>query len=91
ESFEPAFYVNVALAGTEAEALDAARDFLERYYPRLNDMSDDEVRAHGAFGTPASVRDQLDRYREAGVEHFVVRFTAADQSGQLRRFVGDVI
>lgn len=86
DDFDPAFYLNVVLADTEAEAIDRARDFLERYYPRLNDMTDDEVREHGAFGPPEAVADALERYRDAGVETFVVRFTAAEQAEQVRRF-----
>lgn len=86
-AFDPAFYLNVVVDETEAAAIETARDFLERYYPRLNDMSDDEVREHGVFGPPATVAETLDAYREAGVETFVIRFTADEQAAHLRRFV----
>jgi alkanesulfonate monooxygenase SsuD/methylene tetrahydromethanopterin reductase-like flavin-dependent oxidoreductase (luciferase family) len=90
DAFDPAFYVNVVVDETEAAAIETAREFLESYYPRLDGLSDDEVREQGAFGPPAVVADRLDDYREAGVDHFVVRFTGGDQADQLRRF-GDGI
>lgn len=86
DSFDPAFYLNAVIADTESVAIDRARTFLERYYPRLNNLSDDAVRQHGAFGPPGVVATTLANYREAGVEHFVVRFTAQDQEAQLDRF-----
>jgi alkanesulfonate monooxygenase SsuD/methylene tetrahydromethanopterin reductase-like flavin-dependent oxidoreductase (luciferase family) len=90
DDFDPAFYINVVVGDDEAAAIDRARNFLESYYPRLNDMSDDEVREHGVYGPPEMVADTIERYRDAGVESFVVRFTAADQDAQLRRFADEV-
>jgi alkanesulfonate monooxygenase SsuD/methylene tetrahydromethanopterin reductase-like flavin-dependent oxidoreductase (luciferase family) len=84
ETFDPAFYLNVVVDETEAAAIDRARTFLEQYYPRLNDLSDEEVREHGAFGPVETVLDAIAAYRDAGVESFVVRFTADDQREQLR-------
>jgi alkanesulfonate monooxygenase SsuD/methylene tetrahydromethanopterin reductase-like flavin-dependent oxidoreductase (luciferase family) len=91
DAFDPAFYLNVVVDETEADAIDTAREFLESYYPRLEDLSDDEVREQGAFGPPALVADRLDDYREAGVEHFVVRFTGGDQAEQLRQFGDEIV
>jgi alkanesulfonate monooxygenase SsuD/methylene tetrahydromethanopterin reductase-like flavin-dependent oxidoreductase (luciferase family) len=85
-AFDPAYYLNVVLADSEAVAIEKARTSLEAYYPRLTGMTDEAVRAHGAFGPPDVVADALDRYRAAGVERFVVRFTCRDQAAQLERF-----
>jgi alkanesulfonate monooxygenase SsuD/methylene tetrahydromethanopterin reductase-like flavin-dependent oxidoreductase (luciferase family) len=90
DRFDPAFYINVVVGDDEAAAIDKARTFLERYYPRLNDMTDDEVRTHGVYGPPAMIADRIAAYRDAGVESFVVRFTGGDQAAQLRRFAADV-
>jgi alkanesulfonate monooxygenase SsuD/methylene tetrahydromethanopterin reductase-like flavin-dependent oxidoreductase (luciferase family) len=83
---DAAYYQDVVIAETEAEAIDQARDFLERYYPTWGDLSDEDVRSRGAFGPPSVVADHLERYADAGVETFVTRFTAPDQREQLRRF-----
>ena len=88
--FDAAYYHDVVIADTEADAIDQARAFLERYYPSWGALSDDDIRKRGAFGPPSVVADHLDQYADAGVETFVTRFTAADQREQLRRFA-DII
>lgn len=88
--FDAAYYHDVVIADTEADAIDQARAFLERYYPSWGALSDDDIRKRGAFGPPSVVADHLDQYVDAGVETFVTRFTAADQREQLRRFA-DII
>lgn len=96
-ALEPAYYQDVVIADTEAEALDEARAFLRAYYPDdeltylpEEPFSDDRLRERGVFGPPERVREHVDRYADAGVERFVTRFPASDQRGQLRRFA-DVI
>jgi alkanesulfonate monooxygenase SsuD/methylene tetrahydromethanopterin reductase-like flavin-dependent oxidoreductase (luciferase family) len=79
-------YVDIVLADSEDEAIEQAREFLLAYYPTWDDLSDEDIRARGAFGPPEVVAETLDTYREAGVERFVVRFTAANQREQLGRF-----
>jgi alkanesulfonate monooxygenase SsuD/methylene tetrahydromethanopterin reductase-like flavin-dependent oxidoreductase (luciferase family) len=79
-------YVDVVLADSEEAAIEEARDFLLAYYPTWDELSDEEIRARGAYGPPERVAETLDAYREAGVERFVVRFTAANQREQLGRF-----
>lgn len=84
--FDAAYYQDVVIAETEADAIEQARDFLGRYYPSWGELSDDDIRRRGAFGPPSVVADHLERYTDAGVERFVTRFTATDQREQLRRF-----
>jgi len=84
--FDAAYYQDVMIAETEAEAIDQARDFLDRYYPSWGELSDDDIKRRGAFGPPSVVAEHLERYADAGVERFVTRFTAADQRDQLQRF-----
>lgn len=92
DEFDAAYYQNVVIADTEAEAIDEARDFLHAYYPRLDSLTDDEVRTHGAFGPPEAIAAHIDEYVDAGVETFVTRFTTTgDQQAQLERFVDDVL
>jgi alkanesulfonate monooxygenase SsuD/methylene tetrahydromethanopterin reductase-like flavin-dependent oxidoreductase (luciferase family) len=85
-AFDAAYYQDVVIAETEAAAIEEAREFLDRYYPAWDRLSDDEIRARGAFGPPSVVEETLREYADAGVESFVTRFTATDQRDQLRRF-----
>ncbi|MFB6161626.1 MAG: LLM class flavin-dependent oxidoreductase [Haloferacaceae archaeon] len=92
-AFDPAYYQDVVIADTEAEAMARAREFYTAYYrgdPGHDEegsvVSDEEIRARGAFGPPETVAAHLDRYRAAGVERFVTRFVTDDQRDQLRRF-----
>jgi len=86
DSVDPAFYLDVVIDDDEAGAIDAARDFYERYYPAMTDPSDEEVRTHGVFGTADAVAERIEAYQDAGVETLVVRFTSAEQRAQLQRF-----
>lgn len=85
DAVDPAIYLNVVIS-EEEEALQQAREFYDRYYPGWPTLSDEKIKAKGAFGPPAAVAKTLDAYEEAGVENVVVRFTTTDQRTQLRRF-----
>lgn len=86
DDFDPAFYRDVVVDADEERALAEARRFYDRYYPDWDDLSEEALRSHGSFGAPADVAAELEAYAEAGVETFVVRFTARDQRTQLGRF-----
>jgi alkanesulfonate monooxygenase SsuD/methylene tetrahydromethanopterin reductase-like flavin-dependent oxidoreductase (luciferase family) len=93
DAFDPAYYIDVVVADSETEALDQAREFLRGYYTDeqmayADDaaFSDEKITERGVFGTPEQVAAFLCEFVDAGVERFVVRFTARDQRDQLRRF-----
>lgn len=88
--FDPAFYMDVVINEDETAALDAAREFYDAYYPSWDRLSDEEIRARGAFGPAADVEEAVAAYAEAGVEKLVVRFTAGDQRAQLTKYA-DII
>lgn len=90
DAFDFAYYLDAVVDEDEAAALDEARAFYDRYYPAWDRLSDEEIRARGAFGPAATLAATLDAYEEAGVETVIVRFTARDQRAQLRRFA-DVV
>ena len=95
DALTPGYYVDVVVADSESAALEEARTFLRGYYGGLagydrggdEALSDEAVRERGVFGTPDRVARRLGEFVDAGVERFVVRFTATDQRDQLRRFV----
>lgn len=89
----PAYYVDIVVDSSEEAALEEAREFLRGYYSDEqlgyadgDVFSAETIRQRGVFGPPKRVDERLDSFVEAGVERFVVRFTAADQRDQLRRF-----
>jgi alkanesulfonate monooxygenase SsuD/methylene tetrahydromethanopterin reductase-like flavin-dependent oxidoreductase (luciferase family) len=86
DRLDAAYYMDVAVGDDEAAAIDTAREFYEAYYPGLNDLSDEEVRGRGTFGSPEMVSETLDDYADAGVETMVVRFATTNQRVQLDRF-----
>lgn len=84
----PANYTDIVVEPLEATVLDEAREFLRSYYTdeqvAYDDASSREIiRERGVFGPPEQVAEHLESFVDAGVERFVVRFTAADQRKQL--------
>ncbi len=95
--FVPGYYIDVVVGSSETEALTEAHTFLQQYYAdeqlgytENDSISEEIIRERGVFGPPARVANRLETYMDAGVEQFIVRFTARDQFTQLRRF-SDII
>lgn len=86
DAIDPAYYQDIVVADTEAEALQQARQFLGAYYTDTDKLTDKQIRQRGVFGPPERVREHFRRYADAGVHSFVIRFTGANQHEQLRRF-----
>jgi alkanesulfonate monooxygenase SsuD/methylene tetrahydromethanopterin reductase-like flavin-dependent oxidoreductase (luciferase family) len=42
-------------------------------------------------GTPSQCIDELKGYFDAGIEHVTLRMTSWDQTGQLKRFLEEVV
>jgi alkanesulfonate monooxygenase SsuD/methylene tetrahydromethanopterin reductase-like flavin-dependent oxidoreductase (luciferase family) len=85
EDLEVVLYQDIVVAESEQAALEKERQFVQEYYPGMN-PSNDELRRRGAFGPPERIRDTLDAYERAGVDHFITRFPTANQHRQLDRF-----
>jgi alkanesulfonate monooxygenase SsuD/methylene tetrahydromethanopterin reductase-like flavin-dependent oxidoreductase (luciferase family) len=45
----------------------------------------------GPVGTPEQITEWLETFAEAGVDHFICRFGAIDQFGQVGRFAKEVL
>lgn len=86
EAIDPAYYQDVVVGDSEEEALERARAFIRTYYEGVDSLSDDQIRQRGVFGPPERIREHFERYTEAGVQSFVVRFTARHQRDQMKRF-----
>ena len=75
------------------ESADAARadfdSYISQYYPELSKAMD--LSNWGPVGTPDQIAAWLRTFAEAGVDHFICRFGALDQFGQVERFARDVL
>jgi len=75
------------------ESEDAARadfdSYISQYYPELSKAMD--LSNWGPVGTPDQIASWLRTFADAGVDHFICRFGALDQFGQVERFAKDVL
>jgi alkanesulfonate monooxygenase SsuD/methylene tetrahydromethanopterin reductase-like flavin-dependent oxidoreductase (luciferase family) len=71
---------------------DARRDFdeyISKYYPELSKAMD--LSNWGPVGTPVQITEWFREFAERGVSHFICRFGALDQFGQVERFAKEVL
>jgi alkanesulfonate monooxygenase SsuD/methylene tetrahydromethanopterin reductase-like flavin-dependent oxidoreductase (luciferase family) len=84
-----AYQVTMNIGDSEAEAREAFGDYISKYYPELSQAMD--LSNWGPVGTPDDIAAWLRRFAEAGVRHFICRFGAIDQFGQVERFAKEVL
>jgi alkanesulfonate monooxygenase SsuD/methylene tetrahydromethanopterin reductase-like flavin-dependent oxidoreductase (luciferase family) len=74
---------------SEEEARRAFDGYISKYYPELSKQMD--LSNWGPVGTPDQIADWIRGFADAGVQHFICRFGAIDQFGQVERFAADVL
>ena len=84
-----AYQVTMNIGDSEAEARAAFGDYISKYYPELSQAMD--LSNWGPVGTPDDIATWLRRFADAGVRHFICRFGAIDQFGQVERFAKEVL
>lgn len=84
-----AYQVTMNIGDSEAEARAAFGDYISKYYPELSQAMD--LSNWGPVGSPDDIAAWLRRFAEAGVRHFICRFGAIDQFGQVERFAKEVL
>src|SRR5690348_15595310 len=84
-----AYQVTMNIGDSEAEARTAFGDYISKYYPELSQAMD--LSNWSPVGTPDDIAAWLRRFAEAGVRHFICRFGAIDQFGQVERFAKEVL
>lgn len=82
--FDRLCYRDVIVEEDEEKALERERDFLERYYPGY-EPSRDEIEGRCLFGPVEKIEEDLNRFADAGVEHFTLRITGQNQLDQVRK------
>jgi alkanesulfonate monooxygenase SsuD/methylene tetrahydromethanopterin reductase-like flavin-dependent oxidoreductase (luciferase family) len=84
-----AYQVTMNIGESEDAARRAFGDYIGKYYPELSramDLSD-----WGPVGTPDQIIAWLREFAGRGVDHFICRFGAVDQFGQVERFAREVL
>ena len=84
-----AYQVTMNIGESEAEARQAFGDYISKYYPELSQAMD--LSNWGPVGTPDDIAAWLRTFADAGVDHFICRFGAIDQFGQVERFAKEVL
>ena len=83
------YQVTMNIGESEAEARTAFGDYISKYYPELSKAMDLSI--WGPVGTPEQIADWIRVFADAGVHHFICRFGAIDQFGQVERFAAEVL
>lgn len=83
------YQVTMNIGDSKEEARAAFGDYISKYYPELSKAMD--LSNWGPVGTPDEIAEWLQEFRDRGVGHFICRFGAIDQFGQVERFAREVL
>jgi len=83
------YQVTMNIGDSVETARAAFGEYISKYYPELSQMTD--LSNWGPVGTPDEIADWIRTFADAGVDHFICRFGAIDQFGQVERFARDVL
>jgi len=83
------YQVTMNIGDSAEEAGRAFDEYISKYYPELSQAMD--LSNWGPVGTPEEIAGWIRVFADAGVDHFICRFGAIDQFGQVERFAKDVL
>ena len=83
------YQVTMNIGDSEEAARTVFGDYISKYYPELSQAMD--LSNWGPVGTPEQIADWIRTFAAAGVDHFICRFGAIDQFGQVKRFASEVL
>jgi len=83
------YQVTMNIGDSEDEARSAFDEYISKYYPELSKAMD--LSNWGPVGTPDQIAEWIGAFAEAGVQHFICRFGAVDQFGQVEQFAKEVL
>jgi alkanesulfonate monooxygenase SsuD/methylene tetrahydromethanopterin reductase-like flavin-dependent oxidoreductase (luciferase family) len=89
DDYTVAYQVTMNIGDSKEEARTAFGDYISKYYPELSKAMD--LSNWGPVGTPEEIAAWLREFHTRGVTHFICRFGAIDQSGQVQRFAQEVL
>jgi alkanesulfonate monooxygenase SsuD/methylene tetrahydromethanopterin reductase-like flavin-dependent oxidoreductase (luciferase family) len=83
------YQVTMNIGDSVDKARTAFGDYISKYYPELSKAMD--LSNWGPVGTPDDIAAWIRTFADAGVQHFICRFGAIDQFGQVERFANEVL
>jgi alkanesulfonate monooxygenase SsuD/methylene tetrahydromethanopterin reductase-like flavin-dependent oxidoreductase (luciferase family) len=83
------YQVTMNVGDSAGDARVAFDEYISKYYPELSQAMD--LSNWGPVGTPDDIAGWIRTFAEAGVDHFICRFGAIDQAGQVERFANEVL
>jgi alkanesulfonate monooxygenase SsuD/methylene tetrahydromethanopterin reductase-like flavin-dependent oxidoreductase (luciferase family) len=83
------YQVTMNIGDSQEMARASFGDYIRKYYPELSQVMD--LSNWGPVGTPEQIGDWIRTFAAAGVDHFICRFGAIDQFGQVERFAAEVM
>jgi alkanesulfonate monooxygenase SsuD/methylene tetrahydromethanopterin reductase-like flavin-dependent oxidoreductase (luciferase family) len=83
------YQVTMNIGDSEADARSDFDNYISKYYPELSRAMD--LSNWGPVGTPEQIIAWLREFADRGVHHFICRFGALDQFGQVERFAKEVL
>jgi alkanesulfonate monooxygenase SsuD/methylene tetrahydromethanopterin reductase-like flavin-dependent oxidoreductase (luciferase family) len=89
DDYTVAYQVTMNIGDSQQEARQAFGDYISKYYPELSRAMD--LSNWGPVGTPEDIAAWLREFHSRGVTHFICRFGAIDQFGQVQRFAQEVL
>jgi alkanesulfonate monooxygenase SsuD/methylene tetrahydromethanopterin reductase-like flavin-dependent oxidoreductase (luciferase family) len=89
DDYEIAYQVTMNIGESKQEARADLGDYISKYYPELSQAMD--LSNWGPVGTPEEIAAWLREFHERGVTHFICRFGAIDQFGQVQRFARELL
>ena len=88
EKLESSLYFNLNIGDDREKAFAETKRFLDEYYS--SDFTREQIDKWSAYGPAEVCVEPMLAYAAAGVGTFCLRFTAYDQSAQLKRFIEQV-
>lgn len=89
DNYTISYQVTMNIGDSEGDARQAFGDYISKYYPELSRAMD--LSNWGPVGTPDQIIAWLHEFANRGVDHFICRFGAIDQFGQVERFANEVL
>lgn len=89
DDYTVSYQVTMNIGESKEQARSDFDDYISKYYPELSRAMD--LSNWGPVGTPDDIVDWLREFRDRGVNHFICRFGAIDQFGQVQRFAQEVL
>lgn len=68
EEIEPAYWILTCIGSDEKQTIEKAKLYVEAFYGETFE----KIKQRGAYGSPETVIDQIEKFVEAGVKHFVL-------------------